>query len=85
MSVSNENLTASQLFDVINEKLSENSEEVRDAIKNSNGFFAFTIRGNSGVTDNWHVDLMSVGRVGKGIGENRSGKTSDTAPAGTVS
>ncbi|KAJ4147150.1 hypothetical protein LMH87_001695 [Akanthomyces muscarius] len=72
MSVSNEKIPASQLFDVINEQLSENPDEVRDAIKKGNGIFAFTIKGNSGVTDSWHVDLKSTGRVGKGIGEKPS-------------
>lgn len=66
---------------MINEQLSENPDEVRDAIKKGNGIFAFTIKGNSGVTDSWHVDLKSTGSVGKGIGEKPSGKTSDSAPA----
>ncbi|EGX88633.1 oleate-induced peroxisomal protein [Cordyceps militaris CM01] len=68
-SFSHEKIPASQLFDVINEQLSDNPDEVKDAIKKGNGIFAFTIKGNSGVTDSWHVDLKSTGRVGKGIGE----------------
>ncbi len=76
-----EKIPASQLFDAINEQLSENPEEVKDAIRKGNGIFAFTIKGNSGVTDSWHVDLKTTGRVGKGIGEKPSGKTSGSTPA----
>lgn len=70
-----EKIPASQLFDAINDQLAENPAEVKEAIKKGNGIFAFTIKGKSGVTDSWHVDLKSTGRVGKGIGEKPDGKT----------
>lgn len=67
-------IPASNLFDQINEQLANNQAEVKDAIKNGNGIFAFTIKGNSGEVDSWHVDLKETGRVGKGLGDKPNGE-----------
>ncbi|OAQ99341.1 hypothetical protein LLEC1_03291 [Akanthomyces lecanii] len=61
-----EKISASQLFDVSNEQLSENPNEIRDAIKGQ-WHFSCTTRGNSGVTDSWHIDLKSSGRSRTGF------------------
>ena len=66
-------IPASNLFDQINEQLANNQAEVKDAIKKGNGIFAFTIKGNSGEEDSWHVDLKETGRVGKGLGNKPNG------------
>merc|ERR1711964_874267 len=43
--------------------------ERKDAIKQANAVFAFTLKNKAGETESWHIDLKNKGEVGKGLGE----------------
>jgi hypothetical protein len=49
--------------------LSGSDAERKDAIKQANGVFAFTLKNKAGETESWHVDLKESGRVGTGVGK----------------
>lgn len=60
---------ASAAFDAIDSVLSASDAERKDAIKQANGVFAFTLKNKAGETESWHVDLKESGRVGTGVGK----------------
>jgi hypothetical protein len=65
---------SSEAFDVINSVLTASDAERKDAIKQGNAVFAFTLKNKAGETESWHIDLKSKGEVGKGLGEKPNGK-----------
>ncbi|KAI0431118.1 SCP2 sterol-binding domain-containing protein [Xylaria sp. FL1042] len=68
MGFANEKFPASAAFDAIHSTLSSNDAERKDAIKQGNGVFAFTLKNKAGETESWHIDLKEKGAVGNGIG-----------------
>ncbi|TWU79197.1 hypothetical protein ED733_008923 [Metarhizium rileyi] len=69
MGLANDKFPASAAFDVIDSVLSGSDAERKDAIKQANGVFAFTLKNKAGETESWHVDLKESGRVGTGVGK----------------
>ncbi|PHH64125.1 hypothetical protein CDD81_5000 [Ophiocordyceps australis] len=69
MSLKNDKFPASAAFDVINETLSSSEEDRKDAMKQGNAIFAFTLKNAAGETDSWHIDLKNTGKVAKGTGD----------------
>jgi len=68
MSFKNDSFPASEAFDVINSALTSSDAERKDAIKQGNAVFAFTLKNKAGETESWHIDLKEKGEVGKGLG-----------------
>lgn len=64
---------SSAAFDAINEALSSEADK-KDAMKQGNAVFAFTLKNAAGETESWHIDLKNKGTVGKGLGEKPNGK-----------
>ena len=69
---------SSAAFDAINEALTASEADKKDAIKQGNAVFAFTLKNAAGETESWHIDLKNKGTVGKGLGEKPTGE--DTPP-----
>lgn len=70
---------SSEAFDAINESLSASDADRKDAIKQGNGIYAFTLKNKAGETESWHIDLKETGKVGKGTGTKPSGAYTGTA------
>ncbi|KAI0896508.1 sterol-binding-like protein [Annulohypoxylon nitens] len=68
MSFKNDKFPSSEAFDVINAALSASEADKKDAIKQGNAIFAFTIKNKAGETESWHIDLKEKGAVGNGVG-----------------
>ena len=66
---------SSAAFDAINAALQGEADK-KDAIKQGNAVFAFTLKNAAGETDSWHIDLKSKGEVAKGLGEKPTGENS---------
>lgn len=64
---------SSAAFDAINEALTSEADK-KDAIKQGNAVFAFTLKNAAGETESWHIDLKNKGTVGKGLGEKPTGE-----------
>ncbi|KAF8863687.1 putative fatty acid-binding protein [Acephala macrosclerotiorum] len=69
MSLKNAAFPSSEAFDAINEALSSSDAERKEAIKNGNAVFAFTLKNKAGETESWHIDLKDKGVVAKGLPE----------------
>ncbi|KAL2758080.1 hypothetical protein ACRALDRAFT_1061320 [Sodiomyces alcalophilus JCM 7366] len=69
MSLKNDKFPSSAAFDAINEALNSSDAERKNAIKQGKAVFAFTLKNQSGETENWHIDLKETGTVGKGLGD----------------
>merc|ERR1711939_957258 len=69
MSLKNDAFPSSAAFDTINDTLKSSDAERKDAIKQVNAVFAFTLKNKAGETESWHIDLKNKGEVGKGLGE----------------
>ncbi|KAG4436366.1 hypothetical protein IFR05_008156 [Cadophora sp. M221] len=69
MSLKNAAFPSSEAFDAINESLKSSDADRKDAIKQANAVFAFTLKNKAGETESWHIDLKNKGEVGKGLGE----------------
>lgn len=65
---------SSVAFDAINEALNASDADRKDAIKQGNGVYAFTLKNQAGETESWHIDLKEKGAVGKGTGEKPNGR-----------
>ena len=65
---------SSDAFDLINSALTFSDAERKDAIKQGNAVFAFTLKNKAGETESWHIDLKTKGEVAKGAGDNPTGK-----------
>ncbi|KAK4217155.1 sterol-binding-like protein [Rhypophila decipiens] len=68
MSLKNDKFPSSAAFDAIAAALSSEADK-KDAIKQGNAVFAFTLKNAAGETESWHIDLKNKGTVGKGLGE----------------
>ncbi|RDA88583.1 hypothetical protein CP532_5824 [Ophiocordyceps camponoti-leonardi (nom. inval.)] len=66
MSLKNDKFPASAAFDVISQTLSNSEADRKDAIKQANAVFAFTLKNKAGETESWHIDLKESGKVGTG-------------------
>jgi hypothetical protein len=64
---------SSAAFDAINASLNSSEADRKDAIKQGNAVFAFTLKNAAGETESWHIDLKKNGVVGKGLGEKPTG------------
>jgi hypothetical protein len=64
---------SSAAFDAINDALNSNEEERKNAIKQGNGVYAFTLKNSAGEQESWHIDLKEAGKVGTGLGNKPSG------------
>ncbi|KAL1836674.1 hypothetical protein VTJ49DRAFT_4801 [Mycothermus thermophilus] len=60
---------SSAAFDAINAALNASEADRKDAIKQGNAVFAFTLKNAAGETDSWHIDLKEKGAVLKGLPE----------------
>ncbi|KAH8599359.1 putative fatty acid-binding protein [Bisporella sp. PMI_857] len=69
MSLKNPAFPSSEAFDVINSALASSDAERKDAIKQGNAVFAFTLKNKAGEEESWHIDLKNKGEVGKGLGD----------------
>ncbi|KAM0333272.1 hypothetical protein ACHAQA_001933 [Verticillium albo-atrum] len=67
MSLQNAKFPSSAAFDAISEALGSEADR-KDAIKQGNAVFAFTLKNPAGETDSWHIDLKETGKVQKGLG-----------------
>lgn len=65
---------ASAAFDVIHSALTASEADRKDAIKQGNGVYAFTLKNKAGETASWHIDLKEKGAVGTGVGTKPNGK-----------
>ena len=65
---------SSVAFDAINEALQSSDADRKDAIKQGNAVFAFTLKNKAGETESWHIDLKEKGAVGSGVGTKPTGK-----------
>ncbi|KAL6865969.1 hypothetical protein ACO1O0_002069 [Amphichorda felina] len=72
MSLTNDKFPASAAFDVINAALNATDADRKDAIKQGNAVYAFTLKNGAGETESWHIDLKETGKVGKGLGNKPS-------------
>ncbi|PMD23959.1 putative fatty acid-binding protein [Hyaloscypha hepaticicola] len=69
MSLKNDAFPSSEAFETINAALQASDAERKDAIKQGNAVFAFTLKNKAGETESWHIDLKNKGEVGKGLGD----------------
>ncbi|KAL2159675.1 hypothetical protein VTH06DRAFT_2244 [Thermothelomyces fergusii] len=69
MSLKNDKFPSSAAFDAINSALQASEADRKDAIKQGNAVFAFTLKNAAGETESWHIDLKNKGAVGKGLGD----------------
>ncbi|KAL0942583.1 Fatty acid-binding protein [Colletotrichum truncatum] len=69
MGLANDKFPSSAAFDAINEALNSSEADRKDAIKQGNAIFAFTLKNKAGETDSWHIDLKNKGQVAKGLGD----------------
>ena len=65
---------SSEAFDLINSALTSSDAERKEAIKQGNAIFTFTLKNKAGETESWHIDLKTKGEVAKGAGDNPTGK-----------
>ncbi|KAK1519919.1 SCP-2 sterol transfer family protein [Colletotrichum paranaense] len=73
MGLANDKFPSSAAFDAINDALGSSEPDRKDAIKQGNAIFAFTLKNSAGETDSWHIDLKEKGAVAKGTGEKPTG------------
>ncbi|KAJ6440442.1 SCP-2 sterol transfer family protein [Purpureocillium lavendulum] len=59
---------SSVAFDAIASALDSSAEDRKDAIKQGNAVFAFTLKNKAGETESWHIDLKETGKVATGTG-----------------
>ncbi|GKT45097.1 fatty acid-binding protein [Colletotrichum spaethianum] len=69
MGLANDKFPSSVAFDAINDALGSSEPDRKDAIKQGNAIFAFTLKNSAGETDSWHIDLKEKGQVAKGTGQ----------------
>lgn len=71
---------ASAAFDDINSALNASDADRKDAIKQGNGVFAFTLKNKAGEMESWHIDLKEKGAVGTGLGNKPNGEMLSRRP-----
>ena len=65
---------ASEAFDAINQALTASDADRKDAIKQGNAVFAFTLKNKAGETESWNIDLKNKGEAGKDLGDKPTGE-----------
>lgn len=65
---------SSAAFDAIQAAINASDADRKDAIKQGNGIYAFTLKNASGDEASWHIDLKESGKVATGTGEKPDGK-----------
>ncbi|ORY68813.1 SCP-2 sterol transfer family protein [Pseudomassariella vexata] len=68
MGLANDKFPSSVAFEAINSALNSSEADKKDAIKQGNAVFAFTLKNKAGETESWHIDLKEKGEVGTGLG-----------------
>ncbi|KAI0179332.1 sterol-binding-like protein [Hypoxylon sp. FL1284] len=68
MGLKNDKFPSSAAFEAINSALQSSEADRKDAIKQGNAVFAFTLKNKAGETESWHIDLKEKGTVGSGTG-----------------
>ncbi|KAI6090542.1 sterol-binding-like protein [Hypoxylon rubiginosum] len=68
MGLKNDKFPSSAAFDAINDSLQSSDADRKDAIKQGNAVFAFTLKNKAGETESWHIDLKEKGAVASGLG-----------------
>ncbi|KAG5666032.1 hypothetical protein KAF25_010157 [Fusarium avenaceum] len=68
MSLKNDKFPASAAFDAIQTAINASDADRKDAIKQGNGVYAFTLKNASGDEASWHIDLKETGQVATGTG-----------------
>ncbi|RYP19202.1 hypothetical protein DL765_003517 [Monosporascus sp. GIB2] len=68
MGLKNDKFPSSEAFEAINSALQSSEADRKDAIKQGNAVFAFTLKNKAGETESWHIDLKEKGAVGTGLG-----------------
>ncbi|RYP50564.1 hypothetical protein DL768_003960 [Monosporascus sp. mg162] len=68
MGLKNDKFPSSEAFEAINSVLQSSEADRKDAIKQGNAVFAFTLKNKAGETESWHIDLKEKGAVGTGLG-----------------
>merc|ERR1712000_365232 len=68
MSLKNDKFPSSAAFNAINSALNAIDADRKDAIKQGNGIYAFTLKNSAGEESSWHIDLKETGKVGTGLG-----------------
>jgi putative sterol carrier protein len=53
----------------MNKVLGGSEQDRKDAIKQGNAVFAFTLKNEAGETASWNLDLKNSGKVSQGLGE----------------
>ena len=71
---STDKFPSSEAFEAINSVLQSSEADRKDAIKQGNAVFAFTLKNKAGETESWHIDLKEKGAVGAGAGAKPTGK-----------
>lgn len=66
---------SSAAFEAINDALTSDPAEQKNAIKQGQAVFAFKLKNASGAEEAWHIDLKETGQVAKG--EAPAGKKAD--------
>lgn len=69
-----EKFPSSAAFDAIAEALNASDADRKDAVKQGNAVFAFTLKNKAGETQSWHIDLKETGKVGTGTGSKPTGE-----------
>lgn len=75
LTLATDKFPSSAAFEAINEALNASEADKKDAIKQGNGIYAFTLKNSAGETDSWHIDLKNEGKVNKGVGEKADGRS----------
>lgn len=75
LTLATDKFPSSAAFEAINEALNASEADKKDAIKQGNGIYAFTLKNAAGETDSWHIDLKNEGKVNKGVGEKADGRS----------
>jgi hypothetical protein len=65
---------SSAAFDAINDSLQSSEADRKDAIKQGNAVFGFTLKNAAGETESWHIDLKEKGEVNKGLPAKPTGE-----------
>ena len=71
---STDKFPSSEAFEAINSVLQSSEADRKDAIKQGNAIFAFTLKNKAGETESWHIDLKEKGAVGTGAGTKPTGE-----------
>lgn len=69
-----DNFPSSEAFEAINASLQASEADRKDAIKQGNAVFAFTLKNKAGETESWHIDLKEKGEVATGLGTKPTGE-----------